>query len=502
MKKLFVIFSMLTSIGASAQSYVVESAKIALKEEDLTLAKSHIDRAAANESTKNSPEMWLVRGNVYVKIAGDEATAAKLEPEAAPIALQSYLNCLNAEKDAKKQRNSDEARINMVDACRLTYMRGLYHYDNKNYEAAINAWGMIVDAFPFDKDKNIEKMNLNRETLLQNCADVSVQAKDYKNAKKFLELLIAEPKYKQPLIYTQMALILMEENDTNAALGYIEKGLVRYPEDKNLFNLQLNIFSSRGDNATLIHKLSEAIASDPNNAAYLFNRGMMYDQEAVSISEAAKTLDDSAHRLNTSAKSEKNPATKNNLKNSAKKVALQRDSLFTKSLAVFAQAEADYKAALANEAEYFDALFNMGVLYFNSNAYNISIFNNVDGNSPNAEQQQNKIREEMNKQYDKALEYLNKAYAIKQDDPTLLFSLQQTYAQKGNMAYSTYFRVLKELGKKMPCDVTPDMTIDQVRTTCGETSTRQEGGKTIFDYDNMAIHFDKGGKIEMFQVKY
>jgi hypothetical protein len=99
--KLMMLSAIMTlTFQLSAQSSNVQTANISLNDNDLKDAKKYIDLAAANESTKNDPKMFFVKGDVYFRLALDttEKTLIYRVQDNAMVykALEAYINCLKS----------------------------------------------------------------------------------------------------------------------------------------------------------------------------------------------------------------------------------------------------------------------------------------------------------------------------------------------------------------------------------------------------------------------
>src|SRR5947208_760726 len=144
--KSIIIFSVL-SIQCFAQKASVQSAADLLKLKDIVKAKQFIDEAATYESTSNDPKMWYYRGKVYQAV-NDDKELSKSSPEAAYIATQSFINCINTDK---KEYYKDSTDIFTWIAGYSLYNRAVDAYQAGNAEAAMKFYKEVHEVFPFDK---------------------------------------------------------------------------------------------------------------------------------------------------------------------------------------------------------------------------------------------------------------------------------------------------------------------------------------------------------------
>jgi len=179
--------------------------------------------------------------------------------------------------------------------------------------------------------------------------------------------------YKKPAIYQTLAQLMKEAGDTTKAIEYLSMGRAAFPNEVGLVIDELNIYLLQGRNQEVIKNLEDAIKLDGTNATLYFALGTAHDQ----------------------------------LKNQEK-------------------AAENYIKAIEFKADYFDANYNLGAMYFNRAAELSNEANKIPFN------QQKKYEEAIKKVKDeflKAQPYLEKAHEIDPNDINTLVSLQQMYAQ-------------------------------------------------------------------------
>src|SRR5688572_25382352 len=118
-KGMMMIVALVAALGVNAQKFNIESAIIELQRGSLTEAKEYIDQASVHESTSDNVKMWWVRGEVYLAISGDPAQK-DIYPNAGVIALESFMNCIKKDKEAKR-RSYSEAEDKMLQAVAPAY---------------------------------------------------------------------------------------------------------------------------------------------------------------------------------------------------------------------------------------------------------------------------------------------------------------------------------------------------------------------------------------------
>jgi tetratricopeptide (TPR) repeat protein len=131
--------------------------------------------------------------------------------------------------------------------------------------------------------------------------------------------------YNDENVFINLAILQLEEKDTLGALETIDKGKQIFETNKNLINLELDLYLKLGRSEELITKLNQAVDQDPYNPIYYFARAVTY--------EGMKKFD---------------------------------------------LAEQDYNKAIEANSGYYDAYYNLGVMYTNRAAEIIEEMNSKD----------------------------------------------------------------------------------------------------------------------------
>lgn len=326
----------------------------------LDKAKTSIDKCIAHEATMNDAKTWFYRGNVYLAIKLSEDSNYR---KLDPNPLQvSYDAYLKAlQLDTKKEFAEDIMQRLMIVGEQF-YNKGVEGFQAKQYDEAIKNF------------ENTVKINQNlgkTDTLaMYNVAFVAEVAGDSPKAKQYYQDLI-KAKYKQSLIYASLSNIYKNEKDTVMALEIIQRGRTLYPDDFNLLITETNIYLGKNDIVKAQKNLNQAIAKDPNNPTIHFAVGTTYDQMG---------------RIN--------------------------------------EAETAYLKAIELKPDMFDAIYNLGALYFNQG---VKIFEEADKISDMALYA--KEREKYEAAWKKALPQLERAIELQPNDVNTLYSLKQLYAR-------------------------------------------------------------------------
>ena len=228
------------------------------------------------------------------------------------------------------------------------------------------------------------EVNPDDQQAMYNSAFASYKLEDMKNAKKYYHKL-AETDYKDPRIFHTLSEIYKNEKDTAKALEVIESGRNKFPDNNMLIIDELNIYLAAGKQKEAIGKLKEAVAIEPTNATLHFALGVASD-----------------------------------------KIGNKED------------AAAAYLSAIEHKPDYFDAVYNLGALYFNIAVDMVKAADEVSDPG-----KFNKLKAEFEVEFKNALPHLEKAHELNDKDFNTLSSLKQLYARLGQYDKS------KEMKAKM-----------------------------------------------------
>ena len=377
MKKglLFISLSLLV-FSTIAQQNQLQNANNKLRSGELDKAKTAIDLAAEHESTKYLTKMWYYRGKTYLGIY-DSKTYKNLDADAALKAVESFINCLKADKD---NIYKDEVTDLLIASSLRLYNSGMEVYRNGNYTKASQNLTAVFDAFAFDKNKTLTRSNITPESLNYDLYSISRDAKDLAKAKEYLQKLV-DAKYKSPKIYMDMSRILISEKDTVKALEYIEMGRNLFEDDVKLITAELTLYIQQGKTDVLLLKLDKAIESAPDNELLYYTQGLIYKDK--------KQIE---------------------------------------------KAEASYKKVLEIKPDHLDANFEMGALYFNRGVE----WNNKSSNLPMSESKKMKeFDEKAIADFKTAIPYFEKTHELNANDVNVIQSLMKVYRMTGDDAKFT-----------------------------------------------------------------
>lgn len=358
----------------------------------LKKAKENIDLAADHEDTKDKASTQVIKGQIYLAIyeANKRLQEEKLmniqDPnkrtfvafENTPtaelgIAYKAFL--IGKELDKKRNYEGELKAINNI---------GIY-FDNTG-RANFNSKKYAQALFCFE---NAYAISENSDTtLLYYCATAAELSKDYEKAKTYFQKMI-DTKQGQGNTYSSMVSVYKMLKDTLAAIEILKKGRNSYPNDMNLVISETNYFLEIKNSKEAINNLNIAINAKPTDPNLYLVRANIYDNLANPKDAAGKDL--------------------------------EKPSDYAVNIT---NAETDYKKAIELKADYFDALYNLGVLYNNQG---VMLNNLADKITDNAKYKV--ANEKASQQFKKAMPELEKALELNPKERNTMIALKQIYTR-------------------------------------------------------------------------
>ena len=310
MKKIVLLLAAALTVGASwAQKTKVKSAENNLNLQQFDQAKIDIDEALVNERTINDPNTYITASNVYIELAisgrGDENTLNKSKEF---IEKAEELDA----KGNEKGKGIGRAR-KAIDKFYATYTLKLETYggiawNNKNFKDAKNAFDYAVWVNKHLKREAYQEVS--DTTNIFNAGIAAMNDQDFKMAaERFVKS--AELGYDGPNSILRANMCYGELKDSASIEKTLKFGFEKYPENKDVLLTLIQFYLNADRSKEALVYLDEAIAKDPENVQYYFARGC--------LNEKVKPED----------------------------------------------AVGDYEKALQKDPNFFNALYNLGVIYYN-----------------------------------------------------------------------------------------------------------------------------------------
>ena len=237
---------------AFTQSIQVQNAYMYLGEKKYDKAKAAADASVTNESTQSVPKAWMYRAKIYQKIYQDTSEKTNgLDPDAVEKSVESYVKCLQLDKDKIYKDNEEVKEGLRTSVGALKKKVEKFYMSAGEYDKAINAIGILKTTLPYDFGEVLKRQNVTTENLMYLEYQAYYTAnKDAAKTKELGDKLMAIS-FKIPLIYSTMAKLSLTQKDTASALSCLDKGLALFEDNLDLLTMQIDILIAQKKNDLL-----------------------------------------------------------------------------------------------------------------------------------------------------------------------------------------------------------------------------------------------------------
>lgn len=283
-----------------------------------------------------------------------------IHPDPLTEAIKSLDEANKLNSDGKADKDITNSIKNLKAALET---EAVIQYDKKNFKGAHDSFIRILD--------------LNKLPQMKNTVDTiyyyyggraALEDSNYAEATRMFEEAVAN-KYEDPFLYVFRKQAYFGSGDTAKGVAVIKEGFNKYPENQSILIEMINYYLTSNQAEEALRLLSVAKASDPQNISYTFAEATLYDK-----------------------------------------------------MGKFEDAERSYKACMDINPNYFDAAYNLGVLYFNKA---VKIYEDASRITDNAAYE--KAKKEGDDVLLQAAPYMQKAHEIDPKDRPSLETLKTIY---------------------------------------------------------------------------
>jgi len=337
------------------------------------------------DKTISWPRTWEVRGEVYQAVYQSENEEVKnLVEDPLTEALKSYKKALELD-DKGRFENSVKVKLTLL-TNDLTN-QAVEAFNNENYARALQSFEQILDVQNIDiiKQDNPEAVDT---VIIFNAGLAAYNAENYDKAIEYYKEA-AKYGYNEARTYSLIANAYQLKKDTLGALGALQEGFEKYPEDNTILTSMIQIYLDLDKTEDAMKYLDMAIQQDPENATFYFAQGTLYEK----VENEEKAIE-------------------------------------------------AYEKAIENDETFFNAYYNLGALYYNKGVQQIEVANAIPTSDNEAYETELK---KADKWFKDALPYMEKCHEMKPDDNMTMESLKNLYYRLKDM--ENYNRMLDKLGQ-------------------------------------------------------
>ena len=304
-------------------------------------------------------QAWLYRAIIYQNViqSGDEALLAKT-PNALEVVYESLMNCMKNPDFLEDNKMEIYQRVGSV--MTTYYSKGADDYNSGKFSEAAP---MFKKAYDIAKSLGSPEAN----DMLNLAATSALRAEDYNTALAYFTE-VKNNGTETAELYRHLAACYNGLGNAEQAMAMINAGLEKDPSDANLILEKVNAYLKEGKGAEAVQDLTKLLELDPNNAQLLFVLGTIYGDES-------------------------------------------NEGLYDTD-----KARQYYEQALSIKPDYYDAIYNIGVLYTTMANKYIEQANEITGFSKKEQDQYNSLIEQGNELLRTGLPYLKQAYDAQPSD--------------------------------------------------------------------------------------
>ena len=376
-----ILFSaaLLITTASFAQKAKRTSAINYLQYGELDNAKEAIDPCITNETTMGEAKTWFYRGQIYQAIYETKDEKYKtLHENPLQVAFESFLKC----KEMDDKNFHTDMVLQYLDIEGKQFVNeGIVRYNAKEYDGALAAFENTMKACEVEGIKRIDSLAIYYAGA---CAEM---AGNVEKAEKYYRQAIAIS-YKPEAALVRLHGMLITAKQDEKAFELLKEGRAKFPNNQALITSEVNVYLGKNEHAEAMKSLELALKGEPDNPSLHFAMGFVNDRLA------AKEIDTDPKGGPTYD-------------------------------AYLAAAEKSYVRSVELDGSNFDAVYNLGALYFNQ-----AVKMNEAANLIDDTKKFEVARAAADKVFDKSLPILEKAYAITPDDRGVLISLKQLYYRK------------------------------------------------------------------------
>lgn len=262
------MFAAATTVGFSQKKNVTSAIMLA-KKNQFVKAKPYIDKAIANEDTKDNAKTWIWKANIYAGLLGSKSDAAIEITQKTDISTEVMDAMKMTKKLDKKGMYSRDLSALAAPMYNNSVNGGIKFYNNKEYAAAFKnftnsqQYGQLIGltdsigAYYAGRSADILKDYDNAILNYKKCIDIQ-----YGGADLYLNLSEAYNKAGKP-----------EE-----AAKVMDMAKEKFPDNANIILNKVKSLLAEGKPAEAKLELEKALAQDEKNYALQYAAGITYNE--------------------------------------------------------------------------------------------------------------------------------------------------------------------------------------------------------------------------------
>jgi len=318
-----------------------------------------------SEKSINWPDTWEARGEILEAIyKSKDENYKKLVENPLEEAYKSFLKAVELDpkggSPALKIKLLSSFIPTLSNAAIEAFQAQKFEQSSDYFEKVLN-----LEACPIFKTDNTLDT-----AIMYNTGLAAMNAKQFDKAIKYFKLT-AQHGYNPGSSYSQIISAYQQKGDTLTSVAIMKEAFSKYPEDQSILVQLINYYITTGKTEDAIGYLDKAIAKEKDNPSFYLAKGIALD-----------------------------------------KLGRQDDAI------------KEYELAIKVKADYADAYYNIGVIFFNRGVKQFDVANAV----PTTEQVKFEAeKKKSDDEFTKAVPYLEKAVEYNPKDTYIKDQLKNLY---------------------------------------------------------------------------
>ena len=287
---------------STAQIKAVNSAEYALMSnsvEDLITAKEEIDKAKINPKSAELPKMYLVRSDVYARIAGAKNNELlKGLTDGAGLEAMVSIRKFHESTMPKKAEEKENGTALAGNAFAAGYNEAISFFATKSYDTLCIYYAELISMYGYldtAMSNNLANNKITKASLTETYAQVATLHSDKSQKIAILQGLVDNGNT-VPAIVEGLSKAYLTNGDTVKAENCIRTALVASNNSDGMFQVLVNFFVGIKQEQRLYADVDRQIGIEPNSRlyytrAYLNENQAKYD-EAIADYRKAVEMDE------------------------------------------------------------------------------------------------------------------------------------------------------------------------------------------------------------------
>ncbi len=270
---------------STAQIKAVNSAEYALMSnsvEDLITAKEEIDKAKINPKSAELPKMYLVRSDVYARIAGAKNNELlKGLTDGAGLEAMVSIRKFHESTMPKKAEEKENGTALAGNAFAAGYNEAISFFATKSYDTLCIYYAELISIYGYldtAMSNNLANNKITKASLTETYAQVATLHSDKSQKIAILQGLVDNGNT-VPAIVEGLSKAYLTNGDTVKAENCIRTALVASNNSDGMFQVLVNFFVGIKQEQRLYADVDRQIGIEPNSRLY-YTRAYLNENQA------------------------------------------------------------------------------------------------------------------------------------------------------------------------------------------------------------------------------